>query len=299
MKQRGAATPIVVLLRDAFTAWLDDRAPTLSGALAFSTIFAIAPLIVIIMALLGHFVSDDLIQQHLINQVSHTVGHDAAVALQAMVAAARANAETTTLVGAIGWVTLAGAASGIFLTLQDALNIIWHVEVKKNEPIGAVLRERGGALVMVFVMALLLVLTFAGDAAVAVVVAHLRDDISLSSLGVALQIVSTIFSIGVAAVVFAIAFKVLPQAAVRWRDVWRGAVISGVLFIAGQWGIALFLQIAGLNKGYGAAGSLLALLMWVYVSAMFLLFGAEISKLDSLPVTARAPVVRGAVETTA
>jgi len=272
---------LAAALTTSFGAWLDDRAPTLAGALAFSTIFALAPLFVIIMAVTGHFVNSDAIQQHLINQASHAVGHDSATALQEMVKAARANASTTTIFGVIGWVTLFGAASGIFLTLQDALNIIWHVEAKKNEPIGKVLRERGGALLMVFAMALVLVLTFAGDATVAVAVGALSGNAFIANFGWLIKVASTFVSLGIATVVFALVFKVLPQPKIAWRDVWEGAAVSAVLFIAGQWAIALFLNIAGLTKGYGAAGSLLALLLWVYVSAMFLFFGAEVVKLRS------------------
>ena len=113
------------------------------------------------MAVTGHFVSSDQVQQHLVNQASLAVGHDGAAALQAMVVSARANAQVTSIFGIIGWLTLVGAASGVFLTLQDALNIIWHVEVQKNVPLPVLLRERAGALGMVFAMAFLLILTFA------------------------------------------------------------------------------------------------------------------------------------------
>ena len=279
-------SPLLTSLKTAFGNWLDDRAPTLAGALSFSTIFALAPLVVIIMALTGHFVSSDKIQQHLINQASHSVGHDGATALQAMVQSARANAKVTSIFGVIGWLTLLGAASGVFLTLQDGLNIIWHVEAQRNVPLVQVLRERAGALAMVFVMALLLVLTFAADASVAVAVTFLQSNPLVANFGWALQIVSTVVSLGIATLLFGIAFKVLPQAHVSWSNVWEGAMVSALLFVFGQWGIALFLKVAGLTHGYGAAGSLLALLMWVYVSAMFLFFGAEIVRYRSLEASA-------------
>ena len=273
---------LLISLKTAFGNWLDDRAPTLAGALSFSTIFALAPLVVIIMALTGHFVNSDKIQQHLINQASHSVGHDGATALQAMVQSARANAKVTSIFGVIGWLTLLGAASGVFLTLQDGLNIIWHVEAQRNVPLAEMLRERAGALAMVFVMAFLLVLTFAADASVAVAVTFLQANPLIAHFGWALQIVSTVVSLGIATLLFGIAFKVLPQAQVRWSNVWEGAMVSALLFVFGQWGIALFLKVAGLTHGYGAAGSLLALLMWVYVSAMFLFYGAEVVRYRSL-----------------
>lgn len=281
LKSNARRTSLLTALEASFGAWLDDRAPTLAGALSFSTIFALAPLFVIVMALTGHFVSSDQIQQHLINQASRSVGHDAAMALQAMVAAARANATTGTLFGAIGWLTLVGAASGVFLTLQDALNIIWHVQVAKKQPLGKILRERAGALAMVFVMAFLLIVTFAADASIAVAVTFFQANPIIAEFGWALQAISTVASLAIATVLFAAAFKFLPQVSVSWRNVWEGAAVSAVLFIAGQWGIALFLHVAGLTKGYGAAGSVLALLMWVYVSAMFLFFGAEVVKFRS------------------
>lgn len=279
-RARTKAT-IIQALEVSFGAWLDDRAPTLAGALAFSTIFALAPLFVIIMALTSHFVSSDQIQQHLINQASHSVGRESATALQAMVSSARANTKGSTLFGIIGWLTLVGAASGIFLTLQDALNIIWHVEVKKNIPIATVLRERLGALLMVFVMATLLIATFAADAIVAVAVTYVKTNAFVATFGWVLQLGSTVISLAVATAIFAIAFKVLPQTRIAWTHVWEGAFVSALLFVAGQWVIALFLRLAGLDKGYGAAGSILALLMWVYVSAMFLFLGAEIVRFRS------------------
>lgn len=265
-------------LRSSIGAWLDDRAPTLAGALSFATIFALAPIFVIIMALTGHFISNDAVQQHLINQASHAVGKDGATALRAMVVSARANATVTSIFGVIGWLTLLGAASGLFLTLQDALNIIWHVEARKNVPVATLVRERAGALAMVFAMAILLVITFAMDAAIAVAVTFLQGNATIAAFGWLIQIASTLVSLAIATALFAIAFKVLPQARVAWRNVWEGAALSGVLFIGGQWAIALFLRVAGLTKGYGAAGSVLALLMWIYLSAMFLFLGAELVK---------------------
>jgi len=245
-------------------------------------------LFVIIMAVTGHFVSSDQVQQHLVNQASLAVGHDGAAALQAMVVSARANAQVTSIFGIIGWLTLVGAASGVFLTLQDALNIIWHVEVQKNVPLPVLLRERAGALGMVFAMAFLLILTFASDAAVAVAVSFAQGSSFVATFGWMLQVASTLVSLAVATVLFGVAFKVLPQARIAWRNVWEGAAVSGVLFIIGQWIIAGFLHVAGLTKGYGAAGSVLALLMWVYVSAMFLFLGAEVVKYRSLEDAAPA-----------
>ncbi len=274
--------PLIEALRTSMGAWLEDRSPTLAGALSFATIFALAPLFVIIMTLTGHFISSDAVQQHLINQASHTVGRDGALALQAMVESARANAKVTSIFGLIGWLTLLGAASGLFLTLQDALDIIWHVEAKKNVPTLVVLRDRAGALAMVFAMALLLVLTFAADAAVAVAVTYVRGNPLIASLGWLLQVASTVLSLTVATLLCAIVFKVLPQARIAWHHVWEGAAVSGVLFIAGQWLIAAFLHVAGLTKGYGAAGSILALLMWIYLSAMILFLGAEVVKFRTL-----------------
>ena len=269
-------------IRYSLESWIDDRSPTLAGALSFATIFALAPCFVIIMALTGRFVSNDAVQQHLVNQVSHAVGRDGALALQAMVTSARANARVTSIFGVIGWLTLVGAASGLFLTLQDALNIIWHVETKRDVPLQQVLRERATSLAMVFVMALLLIVTFAADAAVAIAVTYLRSNASVVAFGWLLQVASTILSLIVATVLFGVAFKVLPQRTIAWRHVWEGAAVSAVLFVAGQWLIAIFLRVAGLTKGYGAAGSVLALLMWVYLSAMFLFLGAEIVKFRTL-----------------
>ncbi len=278
MREASGRASLACALRISFGAWLLDRAPTLAGALSFSTIFALAPLFVIIMALTGHFVSNDKVQQHLINQASLALGHDGATALQAMVQSARENVHVGTVFGIIGWVTLFGALSGVFLTLQDALNIIWHVHVKPDEPWLSVLRERVLALVMVFVMALVLIVTLATDASIAVVIASLRNNPSVATLGWALKIASTIFSLAALTVLFALVFKYLPQVKVRWRNVWQGAIVSAVLFVAGQWGIALLLQVAGLARGYGAAGSTLGLLLWIYVSAMFLFYGAEVVK---------------------
>lgn len=261
-------------------AWLDDRAPTLAGALAFSTIFALAPLFVIIMVVTGRFVPGGVVEAHLINQISHAVGSDAAAALRAMVDAAHANTHTGDIVGAIGWLVLLGAAAGIFLTLQDALNIIWHVDVPKHQPLGEVLRARAGALAMVFAMAVFLIVTLALDALIAA--AATRFGTAAGGFALVLgPIVSIVLSIAGATVVFATAYRALPQRKIAWRGVWRGALVAGVLFVAGQWGIAIFLAHAGLQKGYGPAGSVLGLLMWIYVSSMILFFGAEIAKIDT------------------
>ncbi len=190
---------------------------------SFSTIFALAPLFVIIMALTGHFVSSAVVEQHLVNQVSHAVGSDAASALRAMVDASHANAQAGSIVGAIGWVVLLGAAAGIFLTLQDALNIIWHVDVPKNQPLTAVLGARAAALAMVFAMAVLIVLTLAVDALLAVGLTYLEGGATSGPLVLVGQVAGTLFTVAATTAIFAMAFKVLPQTRVGWHDVWPGA----------------------------------------------------------------------------
>lgn len=127
-----------------------------------------------------------------------------------------------------------------------------------------------------------MIVTFAADALVAVAVTFLANNAFVANFGWALQLASTLVSLGIATLIFGIAYKVLPQVAIAWRNVWEGAFVSALLFIAGQWTIAVLLHVAGLNKGYGAAGSILALLLWVYVSAMFLFFGAEIVKFRTI-----------------
>lgn len=273
----------LALVRQTWTAWNADKAPRLAASISFAAAFSLAPLLIIVIALAGAVLGlgngghgHHLVEDEILGHVRSAAGPEAASALRAMVTSAFGQPRQSTIAQAIGWITFVLGAAGVFAALQDALNAIWHVEPQRRS-LRETLRGRVGPAVMLVAIGLLLLGSMLLNVAISAAGEELQRD-AFPGAGFVAAAAGNAVSIGVTVLLFALIFKVLPDAVVSWRDVWPGAIITAVLFVVGNVMISLYLAHLALASAYGAVGSLLAILLWVYYSTMLLLFGAEFTK---------------------
>jgi membrane protein len=262
------------LVKQTFTEWSDDKASRLAAALAYYTIFSLAPLLVIIIGIAGLVFGDDAVQGQLFAQLEGTIGWRGAGFIQDMLAASRKQGQSlvATIVG-IG-VLLFGAGQ-VFHQLQDALNTIWNVE-RPDRGWRGILLDRALAFVMVLGTGLLLLASVALSTAFAVVGEFLADYLPIPEF--ALHAMNFAVSLSLVTLLFALIFKFVPDAKVAWRDVWIGAAITALLFTLGTLLIGLYLGKSGVTSAFGAAASLAVLLVWINYSAQILFLGAEFTQ---------------------
>jgi membrane protein len=273
------------LVRETFESWSDDKAPRLAAALSFSTIFSIAPLLIIVIAIAGTVLGlhgglahpHDSVEANLLAQIHSHVGAQAAVAVRDLVAANFSKPHQGIIAQIIGWLTFILGASGVFASLQDSLNTVWHVEPIKQS-IWSTIRSRIASLCMVLVIGFLFLITFALSAGLAFVSTYFSHALPFPGAATVFTVVNYIVSLAVITLLFALIYKILPDAKIEWADVWTGSGITALLFVVGQALIGIYLARSGTASAYGVSGALLVLLLWIYYSAMTLLFGAEFTK---------------------
>lgn len=262
------------ILCQAIREWSDDNAPRLGAALAFYACFAVAPLLVLSTAAAGLIFGHDAARGRLLEQVREFVGDDAGSALQAMVVSA---AEPKTSL----WATMAGigamliGAVGLFSELQAALNTIWNVRPRADRGWLGKVRDRFVSFVMLLITAGILLALLIGSAVVAAINAQLEGMRLVFIFG---PVAQTVLTFSVLTLLIAFVYKWLPDVVIAWSDVWLGAVVTALLFTAGNYAIGVYLSYSALRSAYGAAGSLVVLLAWMYYSTMVFLAGAEITQ---------------------
>ena len=267
---------ILSLFKQTFAEWSDDKAPRLGAALAYYTVFSIAPLLLIAILIAG-LVFDNA-EAQITGQVQSMIGEQGASAIRSMIEAANKPMQSiVATVLALG--TLLFGAAGVFIQLKDALNTIWEVPEKKGGGVWAFLRKYFLSFSMVLGVGFLLLVTLVIEAGLAIVGEMLES--RFEGLDVIMQVAGVAFSFLVVTFVFAMLFKFLPDVKVSWKDVWIGALLTAGLFVVGKVGLGLYLGKAGAASAYGAAGSLALVLLWVYYSAQILFFGAEFTQVYS------------------
>ncbi|HEX3550224.1 MAG TPA: YihY/virulence factor BrkB family protein [Candidatus Elarobacter sp.] len=273
------------MLKETYARWSADKAPRLAASLSYTTIFAITPVLIIaigiagtlIAATVGHGHGHELIRDQLFGAIRRSAGAGASDAVRAMVDTAFNKPRQSLAAQIFGWVMFVVGAAGLFAALQDALNTVWHVEPPKKG-IWTAVRDRVASIGMLLAIGFLLIVTTAINAAIAYVSTYVTQALPFPGAGLVFAIVNWIVSIAIITLLFALMYKYLPDAAIEWRDVWTGAFVTAIAFVVGQALIALYLGRAGVASAYGAAGSLVVLLLWVYYSSMILLFGAEFTR---------------------
>ena len=263
------------VLTRSLHAWIDHRASSKGAALAFYTLFSLTPILILAIAGAGYFFGAEAAQGEIIAQVEGLVGRDGAQAIQALLAGARdpTSGLAATIVASV--LLLVGATT-VFVELKGSLDELWGIEPPKGLAIVVFLRTQLHSFGLVLVLAFLLLVSLVLSAALAVVQRY-AGGIWSSSYDI-LAVLSSVTAFGVIACLFAVIYKALPDAPLSWRDVWIGAAFTAGLFSLGKYAIGLYVGNRGVASSFGAAGSLIALLLWVYYSAQIFFLGAELTK---------------------
>lgn len=261
------------LLKQTFTEWSEDKVPRLGAALAYYTIFSLAPLLVIAIAIAGLVFDSSGVREQILGTLNNFLGQNGADLVGGMLDSASSNGSGI-IATIIGLVTLLFGASGVFAQLQDTLNTIWEVKPKEGQGIWGFVRARFLSFTMVLGVGFLLLVSLLVSTVIqAVQTAVLGSDTTFIAI-----IINTIVSFGVITLMFALIYKVLPDVEIAWRDVWIGAAVTSVLFLVGKYAISLYISKAAPESSYGAAGSIILMLLWVYYSAQILFLGAEFTQ---------------------
>ena len=265
------------LLKQTFSEWLEDKAPQLGAALAYYTVFSLAPLILVLLAIVGLLFRNDPggAWNKITEQMSYFLDKSAVEVVQ-NIAQKAAQPNKSLLATIIGILLALFGASGVFGQLQDALNTIWGVRAKPGAGIWGFLRSRFLSFAMVGGVCFLLLVSLTLES-VLKGFSHYIQGVFPGGIVIAIA-VYWIFDLAVVILLFAIIFKFLPDAKIRWRDVWIGAAITAIFFAIGKWALGLYLGSGSAASAYGAASSLITLLLWVYYSSQILLFGAEFTQ---------------------
>src|SRR2546423_913483 len=265
------------LFKQTFSEWLEDKAPQLGAALAYYTVFSLAPLVLVLLAIVGLIFRNDPggAWNKITEQMSYFLDKSAVEVVQ-NIAQKAAQPNKSLLATIIGILLALFGASGVFGQLQDALNTIWGVKAKPGAGIWGFLRSRFLSFAMVGGVCFLLLVSLTLES-VLKGFSHYVQSVLPGGIVIALA-VYWVFDLAVVILLFAIIFKFLPDAEIRWRDVWIGAGLTAVFFAVGKWALGLYLGSGSAASAYGAASSLITLLLWVYYSSQILLFGAEFTQ---------------------
>jgi membrane protein len=265
------------LLKQTFQEWLQDKAPQLGAALAYYTVFSLAPLILVLLAIIGFLFRDDPAGtwNKITQQMSYFLDPSALEVVQ-NIAQKAAQPGKSVIATIIGVALALFGASGVFGQLQDALNTIWGVKAKPGTGIWGFLRARFLSFAMVAGICFLLLVSLAIEALLKGF-SHYVQSVAPGGIVIALT-VYLVFDFAVVVLLFAMIFKFLPDVKIQWRDVWIGAVMTAIFFAIGKWALGLYLGSGAAASAYGAASSLITLLLWIYYSSQILLFGAEFTQ---------------------
>ncbi len=268
---------IATLLRRTVQNWWDDNAMRLGAALAYYTVFSLAPFLIVVIAVAGLAVDSAVAEQQIVEQISHVIGPDGAQVIAALLSSAR-QPGTGVLATITSFLTIVIGATAVFSELQSGLNDIWRVPAT-NAGIGSLVVARLRSFALVVGIGFLLVVSLVLQAIVAAVQIW---------LGSTFIFTHDTLVILISAVMFGMIFKILPETLVAWRDVAVGALVTAVLFALGQWALGRYLGSSSFSSVYGAAGSLVVILVWVYYSAQVFFLGAEFTHVYATTVGSRA-----------
>jgi membrane protein len=280
------------VLKDALAEWIDDKAPMHGAALAFYSMLSLAPLLLIAIAIAGAVFGEQAARGEVMTQVKDMIGEEGGRAVEATLASAR-QPETGLVATVIGVGTLLFGAAGVFGQLKDSLNTIWNVKPRPASGVLGFLRSQVLSFGMVLGIAFLLMVSLIVSSILSGLEGYARD--WLGGYAPLAQALNQLVSLGVYVLLFALIYRVLPEVEITWKDVWTGAIITSVLFLVGKYLIGLYLGKASVGSAYGAAGSLVVVLVWVYYSAQILFFGAEVTQVYTNRYGSRIVADRDAV----
>ncbi len=267
------------LLKETFRNWKNDNAQLWCAALAYYTVFSLSPLLLIVISLVGLFFGKEAVQGELFGQLQGLLGKEGAAFIQEVVSES-SKQSTNVLTTVVGFVTLALGAAGVFGQLKQGLNAIWRVKQSPKAGIGVLLRDRFLTFGMVVVIGFLLLVSLVVSGALSAVSTYGRD--LLPFQGIFVEIINLLISFVVISLLFGLIFKTLPDIKLPWKYVWKGAVLTSFLFVIGKTLIGLYIGHNSTVSSYGAAGSLIVVLLWTYYAGQILFLGAEFTKVEYL-----------------
>lgn len=266
------------LLVQAAKEWSGDKAPRLGAALAYYTIFSLAPLLLIAIAIVGFVLGEEAAKGGVANEISTIVGPQAADAIQTMIANAGKDRGSGIFATIFSVILLLVGASGVVVQLKESLNIVWDVPEKKSAGVWGFIRTRFLSFAFVLGMGFLMLVSLLLSTFLAAAGKYMGN---LLPMAWVMSILNFAVSFGVITLLLALMYKFLPDIKLPWKDVWLGAIITSVLFGIGKFALGVYLGRSSVASAYGAAGSLVVMLVWVYYSAQILFFGAELTQVYS------------------
>lgn len=264
------------LLSPSLTAWLAHRAPSKGASVAFYTLFSMTPILVLTLAVAGNFFGAEAAQGEIIAQMQGLVGPNGAQAINALLAAAR-NPESGVNASIIATFLLLLGTTSVFVEIKDSLDEMWGTDKPQNSSLSVILKTRILCFGLVLILAFLLLVSLVISAALALIQQYVFSGL-WSLVALLLSPLVSLISFGVTASLFAVIYKMLPEAPLAWQDTWFGALFTALLFSLGKYSIGVYLGNSGVTSSFGAAGSVIALLLWVYYSAQIFFFGAEFTR---------------------
>ncbi|MCE7984583.1 MAG: YihY/virulence factor BrkB family protein [Caldilinea sp. CFX5] len=261
------------LLKATYTQWSNDEANQLAAALAFYTTISIAPLLVLVIAIVGLFLGEQAAQGQLQSQLEDLMGEQAAQFAQTAIAST-ARPAVSSIASLLSLGVLLWGSTNVFTQLQNSLNAIWNVEPKPGRGVMGIVQDRLLSFGMVLGIGFLLLLSLLLSSILSAVASSFSQ--LLPGIPWLWQLLNFLVALAVTSLLFGLIFKVLPDIKIAWKDVWIGGLITAILFTIGQFALSLYLGNQG--SAYGVAGSVVVFLLWVYYSAQILFFGAEFTQ---------------------
>jgi membrane protein len=264
------------ILKATLKDFSEDKMTRLSGALSYYTVFSLAPLLVVLISLAGLAWGKEAVEGQVYETLDGFLGPSAAAQFEETIQKASLEGKST-LAAIIGGAALLLGATTVFAQIQDAINEIWDIKARPKRGWLKMIKNRLLSFSLVIVLGFLLLVSLAISAVVDLLAANLQNrfpDVTV----VLFFIINLLVSLFITTILFAVLFKILPDAKIRWRDAWPGAITTGILFILGKYGISAYISTADVGGTYGAAGSLVILIVWVYYASLILYIGAAITK---------------------
>ncbi|MGE9314530.1 YihY/virulence factor BrkB family protein [Niabella sp. CJ426] len=264
------------VLKETFRGFSEHKITKLSGSLAYYTVFSMGPLLVMIISLCGLFLKKEAVEGEVFDVLKGFVGQDTAIQLQEIIKNASL-AGKSRIAAIIGGVTLLIGATTVFGEIQDSINSIWGLKAKPKKGWLKMLQNRILSFSVIVSLGFLLLVSLTLSGIIEGISSALQaryPDVTV----VVFYVINLVLTLVISAVIFAVIFKVLPDAKIRWRDVLAGAIVTAILFILGKFGISIYISQTQVGSTYGAAGSLVVLIVWIYYSSIILYLGAEFTK---------------------
>lgn len=264
------------VLKNTFGGFSDDKITKLSASLAYYTVFSMGPLLVVIISLCGLFLGREAVEGKVYGVLQGFVGPDTAAQLQEIIKNASVSGKSTIAI-VVGAVTLLLGATTVFGEIQDSINSIWGLKPKPKRGWVKMLQNRFLSFSVIVSLGFLLLVSLALTGIIEGISNRLQASFPEVAV-VIFYIINLVLTLGISSLIFGVIFKVLPDAKIKWKDVTAGALVTGVLFLIGKFGISIYISQTKVGSTYGAAGSLVVLLVWIYYSSIILYLGAEFTK---------------------